>query len=532
MNKCSFENLPKYKIKTKDGEQTKIDWKGSIGYLIPFQFKDLIGEFKVVDYNSKKQQVVLEYKGETYTIATSQLLSCSLGGLLGFHNREHIYKKNQILSHNGQGRVLDTFRKNGRHYRIECLQCGNVYERSESHLKDRGAKCPICGDGISYPTKFINSVLLQIKCSFKKEYILKNVKNKRYDFYIEDINTIIEVHGAQHYEKTFGNRTLKEEQENDKLKEELAYQNGVRHYIVIDARKSNIEWIKNSVLNSKLSEFFNLSEIDWEECHKFAVGSITHKICSLFKEDDPNIATKIAKEMGIARGTVVRHLKRGEELGWCNYDPSKIQTLNGQQKSKLRNKPIVCLENGLEFASIAECGRVSEEVFGVKLSPSKIALVCNGVNKTHKGYTFKFKNSEDARCPKTFKNELALRVCEAKATNENLLTTDLAKMFNIGRDRVRDYLIKGSKMGLCNYNPEAEQEKGYVRYLDGKSLKKVEVFRGGISLGLYSSVKVLAEASMKDFGVELNQGSIRGVCLGKRKSYKGYTFKYIEIEEE
>lgn len=539
MGKCYFENLPKYEVRKKDGTQIKIDWKKSTGYLIPFEFKNVVGEFKVVDYDSKTQKVALKYGEQIHHIATSQLLACRLGGVLGVHKRDYIYKENQILDKNGQGKILERFRKgkgNTRHYLIECLRCHNTYDRSEGHLKDRGVKCPVCGDGISYPTKFMDAMLLQLNHPFKKEYIFENIKNKRYDFYIEDINTVIEVHGIQHYRSSFGGRTLEDEQKNDKLKKELAYQNGVEHYIVIDARLSKTDWIKSSVLNSKLSELFDLTNVDWEQCNEFATGSLTYEICLLYKDGDPSITDKIGKELGITRGTIVNHLKRGAEFGWCDYDPSRIQSLNGREKSKLKSKPVICLENGLEFESASECGRISEKVFGVKLSPSKIALVCSGVNKTHKGYSFKFKNPEDVQYPKFLKNELALKICEAKAKDESLLTTDLSKMFNIKQDRVRSYLIKGASMGLCSYNPSLESKKGYTRYLEDKKrnegLKRVEVFKNGISQGIYNSIKDLIEASMEDFGVNFTQSSVIHACLGKRKSHKGYTFNYIEVEEE
>ena len=53
-----------------------------------------------------------------------------------------------------------------------------------------------------------------------------------YDFYIPELEAIIEVHGSQHYGQGFekvGGRTLEEEQINDRLKEDLAKQNGIKH---------------------------------------------------------------------------------------------------------------------------------------------------------------------------------------------------------------------------------------------------------------------------------------------------------------
>ena len=65
---------------------------------------------------------------------------------------------------------------------------------------------------------------------------------RRYDFYVPSLNAIIEVHGAQHYEQGFdsiGGRSFEEERANDILKEKLAIDNGIKHYIVINALSSS-----------------------------------------------------------------------------------------------------------------------------------------------------------------------------------------------------------------------------------------------------------------------------------------------------
>ena len=44
-----------------------------------------------------------------------------------------------------------------------------------------------------------------------------------------------------------------------------------------------------------------------------------------------------------------------------------------------------------EYQSASWLARNSEELFGVKLTRSKIGETCNGKRKTHKGYIFKHK---------------------------------------------------------------------------------------------------------------------------------------------
>ena len=52
-----------------------------------------------------------------------------------------------------------------------------------------------------------------------------------------------------------GGRTLEEEQENDELKKSLAIKNGIKDYLVIDCRESEMEFIKSNILKSQLNQF-------------------------------------------------------------------------------------------------------------------------------------------------------------------------------------------------------------------------------------------------------------------------------------
>lgn len=61
-----------------------------------------------------------------------------------------------------------------------------------------------------------------------------------------------------------------------------------------------------------------------------------------------------------------------------------------------------------------------------------------------------------------------------------------------------------------------------------RKIKQVEVFKNGISLGIFESTKYISENSEKLFNIKFSSNSICRVCNGKRKHHKGYVFKYIE----
>ncbi len=142
-----------------------------------------------------------------------------------------------------------------------CPYCNNEIKISPATIYRRGLSCRICGDGISTPNKFIEQILLQSNINYYPEYIFTWSKGKRYDFYIPEYNTIIEVMGIQHYQESrFGNgsRTLKEEQENDLLKENLALNNGIKYYFKLDCKSSDFKYMKKSFIKSNLPNLLHI----------------------------------------------------------------------------------------------------------------------------------------------------------------------------------------------------------------------------------------------------------------------------------
>ena len=270
---------------------------------------------------------------------------------------------------------------------VKCPDCGKEKKITVSNLYScKSIFCP-CDDGKSYPEKFIMSVLEQLDLEFETEYKAKWSNNKRYDFCIKKYDCIIEVNGGQHYSnisnfKLLGGRTLEEEQINDKFKKEVALKNGIKNYIELDCRESNLEWIKNSILHSELAKLFDLSKVDWQQCAEFANKNIVKEVCDYWNNRKDNETTgNLAKVFNLSVTTIRNYLKKGTKLDWCNY------TANFGKKVEVfkDNKSL-----GI-FSSCAELERQSERLFGVKLLISSISAVCNENLKSYKDFTFKYR---------------------------------------------------------------------------------------------------------------------------------------------
>ena len=291
---------------------------------------------------------------------------------------------------------------------VTCPNCGREKCVIISDMYNRKTISCMCGDGISYSEKFIIFMLDQLNINYIREYCPKwDSSNKRYDFYLKDCNCIVECHGKQHYNCDFsyyGGRTLQEEQENDRYKKQLALENGIDYYIELDCRESDLEYIKNSILNSELNNLFNLSKIDWLECEKFTINSNKVKEVSNYwhlhnEINNENLTTgDIGKVFNLSYNTINKYLKQGVKLGWCNYDAKKSHKNASGKGGKVLGKQVEIFKYGKSlgiFESCHELERQSEKLFGVKLLNGMVSKVCRGKLKQYKGFTFKYISKEE-----------------------------------------------------------------------------------------------------------------------------------------
>lgn len=211
----------------------------------------------------------------------------------------------------------------GRNTYVNCLcpDCGHKKRILLSNLVRFGLMCPKCSDGISFPEKFMMSVLDQLNIDYIFQLSCKNFKwigKYRYDFYIKNLNMIIETHGPQHYEECGFSKftSLEDTKTNDRIKKNLAIHNGIskNNYIIIDSRISELEWVKNSITKSKLNKIFDLSLVDWNQCLKDAQKNLVKEVCDYYEDHSTN---QVVKKFHLHKQTINRYVNIGELCGWC-----------------------------------------------------------------------------------------------------------------------------------------------------------------------------------------------------------------------
>jgi len=285
---------------------------------------------------------------------------------------------------------------------LKCPDCGTDKKMLLPNFIKRGLSCPKCSDKISIGEKIVYCVLDALKVDFIKE--LSNstftwCQKYRYDFYIKNSKTIIEVNGKQHYRgKGFstysGARTIKEEKENDKAKLNLAIRNGIANYIVIDASTSDFNFIKTSILQSDLSKIYDLSSIDWNEIFENIGISLVKIVCTKWNENETITLEEMSDYFHLHKKTITRYLKMGSGLGFCEYNNDITQTSHYDNPhindTHDYSNPILCINNNIYFKSIGLCSKNSEEIFGRHLGRSTIAHLLKRTNVKYKKIPFDF----------------------------------------------------------------------------------------------------------------------------------------------
>lgn len=423
---------------------------------------------------------------------------------------------------------------------IVCPDCGKIKHTKICNLYHRGFCCS-CNPRSSYPNRFMCSILRQLGVDFYIEYQRKWTDGRRYDVYVKNLSLIIENHGIQHYEECpLTNRALAEEQANDAYKYQLAINHGIKHYVVLDCRHSEIEWIRNSIMNSELPQLLNFTEddIDWNKAEVDALKNLVKEVCEEWEKDQSHDYSIVGDKFNISKYTVQDYLVIGAKHGWCSYNPNwwersvycfqfdkewsrasdasretgvcnsdilycckkvlgyaGIHPETGEEliwcfpeekdtyvpRENKSRRAVVCIETMEEYRAIAEAGRVKG------ISAKTIQSACKNIHNTAGGYHWAYAEEvteEKIEYAKTHKARVKSHIIYCVDTNSIYTSADQIR-FNLNDWHIIDYLY-GRR--------DAAGKSGYSYYfLYDQSDDDGTIIPGAISLGLITEEEALRQ---------------------------------------
>ena len=241
-----------------------------------------------------------------------------------------------------------------------CPECGKIIKNKQIlSVYKQGLFCPVCGKKASLGERIMYQLLYmfneKLDCSFDYDKTYNWSCSKRYDFLfkLNGITYIVETHGNQHFSSTqqFKNSTLSSQKSNDLYKYNLAIDNNIvkpDNYIIIDCRKSDVNYIKNNILNSKLNELFNLVDFDWELCFMESATPTLKRVCDAWNKGF-NTYEELTNESHMHYQTIQKYLSQGRKLGMCDYIRVKRKKVSSDSNSSIQ-----ATNNKLKFGKEAD----------------------------------------------------------------------------------------------------------------------------------------------------------------------------------
>lgn len=312
--------------KRKYGKREVIDWELVSNHKVSFSLKDVQGELSVSysHENDKGKTIVnITYNNQTHSIQASNLVTLKFYKVLKQYGQHGVYNTGDIVNdflivdlikievakqyYHGYilkclltGEYIEATHKElkgnlGRTYLVRnwlyaekhllqylknpedaknytkrsnkqidcvCPHCSREKKMTVNKLYDRGLTCRYCSTSTSYPEKLMASLLELNDIEFESEKQFSELKGYRYDFYLLESNTIIEMHGIQHYEEASGfyKGHLAKTQKSDLIKKQFCESQNIT-YIEIDSRVSNMKFILKNVNNSSLEKLLSNQNI-------------------------------------------------------------------------------------------------------------------------------------------------------------------------------------------------------------------------------------------------------------------------------
>lgn len=171
-----------------------------------------------------------------------------------YSNTDEFIKKSNLIHNNKYDYSCVEYINSQTKVIIGCCEHGEFYQKPHDHLLGMG--CIQCNYRRSKPELIIEKFLIDNNISFISEKKFDDCKNKLplpFDFYLEEMNLIIEYDGKHHFypiEVWGGEETLERVKNNDSIKNDYCIQNNI-NLIRINYKQNLIE---------ELKKLFNIKE--------------------------------------------------------------------------------------------------------------------------------------------------------------------------------------------------------------------------------------------------------------------------------
>lgn len=345
----------------------------------------------------------------------------------------------------------------------------------------------------------VNSMLDDLSVEFINE---KNIDNYyTVDNYLTEYNLIIEVMGTYWHTDPRKYKEINYKTQLNRISKDKAKHTHIKNKYNIDILYL---WENDILNNSKM-------------CEKLIIDYINNKGIldnyHSFNYEKENKSLKPYQEWDIKDIYSITNLKLKELISKKQQDKWKIY--NCEYCGKECEELISHYNTKKTHCCSRECSHKLQSVDSIEVKCEN----CNQIFNV-KPYVYKLNKSKQFCCSKNCRTEY--------------LKKRKRVVFNC------DYCGKENSKILSNYNKSKNNHfcdlTCMQNYKESKKSikipkplgKPVEIFKDGVSLGIFPNCAELGRQSEELFGIKLSSSKISLVCTGKKLQYKSFTFKYVE----
>lgn len=246
----------------------------------------------------------------------------------------------------------------GSHSKVEfiCPDCGlNVGKKTIKNVMNSGISCPYCGDGIPVGERVFQTACDLAHIKYERQATFDWSEIYIYDFYLPDLNYIVEIDGQQHYSfgssfESVGGVTYEEQEKIDEYKEELAYKNGIEEVLHICAYYSDFDKIKYAILGCVwLAIHTDISNIDWNECERISAHSMVHVCAEEWNKGYD--ATYIKNKYSYCDSSINNWLNQAQKIG-LTKDYSKENADLRRGRKIINTQTLECYWSARHLANV------------------------------------------------------------------------------------------------------------------------------------------------------------------------------------
>lgn len=451
-------NLPRY---NKDS----INWKESINKEVYFEYKELKGYIKILDYiKCKRTKLKVQYKNSISEIFIEEFKKCRLGRVVGDITNDFKIdtgtkfkdNKRNITITDKEYRIFNEYKtgKTRKYYKYKCNKCGYDYGWIEEGNLLRGQGCSCCAGRIII--KGINDI------ATTDPWIIEYLVNK-----------------------------------------EDAYKYGRGSHQKVKVKCPDCGRIKN-----KSMAINNLCKAQSISCscsdgisypNKFMFNILEQFTVDFIPEYSPDWIGRKRYDFYIPSLNLIIEMDGGLGHG--------KRCIDGLMEHK--DKETDSYKNNVANKYDIKVVRINCDYINL----NRFSFVKKNILNSELIKHFNFNNIDWDKADEFATKNRVKEVCEYyERYKDEMLMKDIYDKFKISNATLISYLKNGNKFRWCNYK-------------DSRSNEKIRVVETG---DIFKNAAECEKQSEGLYGIKLNHRGISRVLKGERKHYKNYHFEYVK----